>query len=205
MKKRIVLAVMAALLLALMVAPMAQAATPPDQTILSVKNTVWRIWVRGLDNQYRKFTNNKDFANLRKTGGVSYTDAVTQWVYGGVDLKTLVGLVDDKDPSTFNEALATTAPGYLVNICGADGFNYSFPSADVATKQMIVAGAVTFPGATAEIGLPIGTAKVSSKSGLPGFSPAWPLKLVGDGLASGSQKIGGINKISLLPVPVAAK
>jgi hypothetical protein len=210
MKKRIALISASALLLAMIAAPVARAAIPAtardtSTSIPTMQRTVWRIWVRGLANAHHAFPTNKDFKNLRAKAGVTYTDTASGEVYGGVDLKTLVGLVDDKNPKTFNEKLATTAPGYLVNVAGADGFNYGFPSADVATKNIVVAGAVTAAGATAETGLPLGTAKYTTSKNKASFSPSWPLKLVGADLASGSQKIGGINLISLLPATTTAK
>ena len=68
--------------------------------------------------------------------------------YSGVDLKALVGLIDDKHPRTFNVELATTAPGYLVRVIGADGFSHDFTSADVATENIVVANKVAAAGAS---------------------------------------------------------
>ena len=48
-------------------------------------------------------------------------------------------------------------------------------------------------------------AKYTTSKNKASFSPSWPLKLVGADLASGGQKIGGINLISLLPAPVTAR
>ena len=80
----------------------------------------------------------RDFALYQATHAATYLDNLTDpanpVTYSGVDLKALVGLVDDNHPRTFNEALATTAPGYIVRVVGADGFAHDFASADVAHR-----------------------------------------------------------------------
>ena len=55
-------------------------------------------------------------------------------------------------------ALATTAPGYIVRVIGADGFSHDFASADVATENIVVANKVAAAGAEC-LALPFGTAK----------------------------------------------
>jgi len=198
-KKRLVISGLLGALVALLLVPSAGAAIPRDTSsvIASFPSATWLIKVKGVGIKELSY---RGFAAIKATKGVSWTDTVSGDIYGGVDLKTLVGLVDDKHPATFNTKRATLGAGYMVRVTAVDGFYADFASADVATKNIVVASRLTPSGGT-EAALPCGTAKYKTASDSVGFSPAWPLKLVGSDLTSGKQKVGGIVRIQIMPAP----
>lgn len=197
----------AALLLAVTVELAAAAPAPRDTStvITSEPGAVWMMKLKGAKVRQMSY---RGFAAFKATHRVTFldntTDPANPVTYSGVDLKALVGLIDDKHPRTFNVKLATTAPGYIVRVIGADGYSHDFTSAEVATENIVVANKVAAAGAV-ELALPFGTAKYKTSSDSAGFSPSWPLKLVGSFLTSGSMKVGGINHIILLPAAAATR
>ena len=100
-------------------------------------------------------------------------------LFGGVALWRLVGMVDDGDPATFDDA--TAALGYDVTVIATDGFSYTFPISEVARNENII------------------VANTVNGGELP--TDAYPLRLVGSALTSGKQKIRQIASIQLVGLP----
>jgi hypothetical protein len=108
----------------------------------------------------------------------SYDDGMGS-VYGGVALWRLVGMIDDGDPDTFDDA--TAALGYDVGVIATDGFSYTFPISDVARNNDII------------------VANVVNGGELP--ADAYPVRLVGSALTSNKQKVRQIASIELAGLP----
>ncbi len=110
--------------------------------------------------------------------GVSWDDEGDIWE--GLALWRLAAKVDDADPETFNDELATN--GYEIIVMAADSYSKTFASANVAhNENMIVANTL---------------------NGAPLPPDRYPLRLVGPELM-GSEKVGQIVEIALDGVPVA--
>jgi hypothetical protein len=127
-------------------------------------------------------------------------DATDDLTYTGVALWRLVGKIDDKDPARFNVKLATTAPGYNVEVTGVDGFTATYTSAEVATLRnaLVVADRVN--------GSPLSLGTASIKNDVAGWKPNWPLKLVSnDANIFGSRKPAGLARISIVPAVAEAR
>lgn len=117
----------------------------------------------------------------------------TDVTYKGISLKKLVSLIDDKDPKTFNKALA--AEGYGVEVTGIDFYSYVYSSTDVAAwgKNVIVANRAG--------GRPLTWGKINSSNE---FSPIWPLKVVSDGtnvVLTGKQRPSAVMRIKIVAAP----
>jgi hypothetical protein len=202
-RKHVIAGALLGALILLAVVPLAVAAVGPRDTSKTISTTPGATWMFKMKGAKTHEMTYKDFAGFSKAHPASWvdnTDPANPATYSGVDLKTLVGIVDDKNSKTFDDALATTAPGYIVRVIGVDGFSHDFASADVATKNIIVASKVA-TGTGPALALPFGTAKYKTTGASVGFSPSWPIKLVGTDLTSGSMKIGAISLIVLLPAP----
>ncbi len=110
-------------------------------------------------------------------------------------LYRLVGRIDDKNPNTFNTALADGA-GYDVVVTGLDGFAATFTSAQVAAEGNALLLAYRQDGQP----LVFGTTK--AKNGTYSYTPVWPLKVVSsDTTITGKMKPSGVARISIVPVP----
>jgi DMSO/TMAO reductase YedYZ molybdopterin-dependent catalytic subunit len=99
--------------------------------------------------------------------------------YSGVPLWWLVGLVDDENPDAFNDDLADL--GYQVKVIALDGYFYTFGISDVARNDNII------------------VASAMNDEPLP--DDEYPLRLVGDALISGGQRVKQIARIELLSLP----
>jgi DMSO/TMAO reductase YedYZ molybdopterin-dependent catalytic subunit len=103
-------------------------------------------------------------------------------VWSGLPLWWLVGLADDDNVhgiGSFNDALAEA--GYDIEVEASDGYTRTFRSEDIArSSDYIVANKV---------------------NGAPLSDDHFPLRLVGDALTSGSQRVGKIARINLLNIP----
>ena len=207
MRKHVIAGALLGALILLAVVPLAMAAVGPrdaSQSINSTPGATWMFKMKGtIPGSKTHEMTYKDFAGFSKAHPTTWVDKTSDpanpTTYSGVDLKTLVGIVDDKNSRTFNDALATTAPGYIVRVIGVDGFSHDFASADVANNVILVASKVA-TGAGPTLALPLGTAKYKTSGNSVGFSPSWPIKLAGDFVAaSGKMRIGGISLIELLP------
>jgi hypothetical protein len=196
-------AILGALVLLAAVTPALAGTAPRDQTVAYpvTPGATWMVKLRGSipDSKVRQMTY-RGFAALKASQPASWTDAATGDAYSGVDLKTLVGLIDDKNTKSFNATLATSGAGYIVRVIGLDGFSHDFASADVANNVIVVANKVKASGAASELALPLGTAKSVLSPESVRWQPSWPLKLTGDFVAtSGKLRIGAISLIELLP------
>jgi hypothetical protein len=147
----------------------------------------WVLQLRGAINQDLTY---QQFAALEAKAGVGATWTDTSVtpnnVYSGIPLWRLVALVDDKDPSTFNNALA--AQNYDIQVVGIDGFTATLGSNDPTrpwvgdSTNAIVADKVN--------GAPLSFGFMKTKSGKTSWHPSWPLQLVSPNLP-GSAKPGG--------------
>ena len=125
------------------------------------------------------------FAAMEKKVGVTWSDTGDN-VWAGIPLWRLVGLVDDKNPKTFNAGLA--AKGYSVQVIGLDGQPLRLSSTDkswVHNNTALVA--------VKENGAALSFGALSTLD--PGtWLPGWPAQLVGPSVPS-SPDTGGIVKI----------
>jgi hypothetical protein len=198
MKTKMAMAGVAALLLALVLAPAAGAAPTvsarADESVPVLPSAAWMMKAVGgkYGNGRIKELTYRGFAKLRKASEATWIDPDSGDVYYGVTLKRLVGLVDDTKPGSFNKAKAA-ANKYSVAVKSVDGFTYTWSSADVATLDIIVATHYSPGGAAYRVVLPLGELRDT-----PRWIPAWPAKLVGDEPStSGKKRIGGVNRIML--------
>ena len=125
-------------------------------------------------------------------------NATDDTTYTGMSLAQVVGIIDDKDPATFNRKLAMTGAGYGIEVTGIDYFSYVYSSKQVAElgKALLVADKANGKA------LVWGSVKVSGTTGT--FKPNWPLKLVSsDTTITGKMKPSGILRISIVAAPVA--
>jgi hypothetical protein len=170
------------------------ASTEPFGWDLQLRNTMTKKY--GADMTYKQWA-----AWAAKAGrAVTITDSTVPTAtiaYKGVALKTLVGYFDDKNRSTFNNALAKK--GYYVTILGMDGFPETFAAADIARlgNKVIVASLGN------DAPLPVPKPFISS-DGQPQWFPDWPLRVVSNVPAVGvDTKTQGIVRISIVKKPPA--
>ncbi len=130
-------------------------------------------WALELDGAENIVLPQDNFENQVVVNGVQWVENGSK-TWNGLPLWQLVGMMDDKDPNTFNDALAAT--GYDVTVIATDDYSKTFNSADVARNDdMVVANTLNGAELTPDI---------------------YPLKLVGPGLSSG-QKVSMICRIEL--------
>ena len=185
------------LVLALPAMAMRAAAAEPYGWDLQLRNARTTASAKNsADLTYKAFAT---WAGLKhRTVSIEDTSTATPTTYTGVSLKTLVGYFDDKNPNTFNAALAVK--GYNVVILGMDGFAATIPSADVASlgdKVILANLANGAPLAVPAAGL--------DRNGLPSWKPSWPLKVVSlDSSVTGKMKPGGVVRLSIVPAVAPA-
>ena len=142
-------------------------------------------WVIQLRGAISKDLTSRQFAAMEKKVGATWSDTGGN-VWAGIPLWRLVGLVDDKNPKTFNAALA--AKGYSVQVIGLDGRPLRLSSTDkswVHNRTALVADK--------ENGAALSFGSLSTLD--PGtWLPGWPAQLVGPSVPSGPDT-GGIVKI----------
>jgi hypothetical protein len=201
MIKKLTLTAAAAVVLTLMLAlpalAMRSAAAEPFGWDLQLRNTKTAKY--SADLTYKAFAAwvAKSHRQVTITDSTVPTETVT---YSGVSLKNLVGYFDDKDPATFNKALAKK--GYSVVVFGMDGYSATFASADIAAlgNMLIVANLAD--------GQPLTVPKASlNDEGQPEWIPDWPLRVVSlDPSISGGKKVLGIVRLSIVKsvAPTAA-
>jgi uncharacterized repeat protein (TIGR02543 family) len=120
---------------------------------------------------------NTEFVAAAAADPVSWVDGSDTW--DGLSLWRLVAIVDDGDPATFNDTLASI--GYSVKIIASDGYNKTFDIGDIARND---------------------TRIIANKFNAYTLPPnRFPLRFVGPGL-SGSQKVSQIVRIELVDLPV---
>jgi hypothetical protein len=182
-------AVVLTLMLALPALAMRGAAAEPFGWDLQLRNTKTAKY--GADMTYKAFAAWAGTSHRRVS--IEDTSTATPTTYSGVSLKTLVGYFDDKNPKTFNAALA--AKGYNVVILGMDGFAATIPSADIASlgaKIILADKADGLPLTVPAAGL--------DRNGLPSWKPSWPLKVVSiDPSVTGKMKPSGVVRLSIVP------
>jgi hypothetical protein len=209
MGKRVILllAGAAVLVLALAAPALARRAADPYATPVSYG---WLLQLRSAkwnrDMTYKGFHN---FAN-HKGVGVTITDpgkdplsTADDTIGSGLPLYRLVGRIDDKDPSTFNRRRATSAPGYIVQIEGLDGFTAQYTSAEVASlgKTLVVCDRI----AGQPLNLGSLSAAIVNGVAVGSWKPTWPLKVLSsDPTITGKRKVAGVARISILPAPTTA-
>jgi hypothetical protein len=209
MRKRVILLLVGAAVLALAAAApvllaMVRTAAPDPYT--TPVPFGWNLQLRGVKHGMN--LNNRAFRALEAVKGNAVTimvdDAKTpddpsdDTACTGIPLARLVGLIDDKNPATFNTKLAMKGAGYGVEVMGVDYFSYVYSSKDVAAfgNTLVVANLAN--------GAPLawGSVKVSGTTGT--FKPTWPLRLVcSDSSVTGKMKPSGILRISIVAAPPA--
>jgi hypothetical protein len=206
MRKRVILLIAGVAVLALAAAApvlLALTSTPPDPYTAPVP-FAWTLQLRGARNinlSRHDFNAFRALKNHQATIVVDENkpatpDPADDTTYRGVPLWRVVGLIDDKNPATFNTKLATTGAGYGVEVMGVDYFSYIYTSQQIAALGDTLMVAVTANGAP----LTWGSVKVSGTTGT--FKPNWPLKLVSsDSSVTGKMKPGGIVRISIVAAP----
>ena len=177
------------LMLALPALAMRTAAAEPYGWDLQLRNTMTVKY--SADMTYKAFA--AWAAQSHRGVSIEDTSTATPVTYQGVSLKTLVGYIDDKNPKTFNAALAVK--GYNVVILGMDGFAATIPSATIASLDNKVILANLADGAP--LAVPVAGL---DKNGLPSWKPIWPLKVVSlDPSVTGKMKPGGVVRLSIVP------
>jgi hypothetical protein len=148
----------------------------------------WVLQLRGAISENLTY---QQFAAMEaKDPGTPWTDTSTPAnTFNGIPLWRLVGLVDDKNPKTFNDALATQ--GYTVQIVGIDGFVGTLTSNDV-TKPWV--GDDTVIVADQENAATLAFGFMKTKNAVTSWHPTWPLQLCATALP-GSVKPSGIETI----------
>jgi len=202
MKTKATLIVIGAAVLLLMVTPAILAlvsSSTPDPYTTPVPFG-WSLQLRGklkmnMDRVAFQKLQKKNMASLVVDENDPATaDAADDTTYKGISLKKLVGLIDDKDPKTFNKARAKR--GYGVEVVGVDYFTYVYTSQQIVTlgKGLFVANLAN------DLPLIWGTPKY--KSGVASFKPTWPLKMVSsDTTMTNKMKPSGIMRISIVAAP----
>jgi hypothetical protein len=201
MKSRFTLATLAAVVVLLTLAA-------PGLAVRRADAGVPYGWLLQLRGAKRVTVADYTYRGWQKQAGVKATvvdanktpdDATDDLTYTGVGLWRLVGKIDDKNPSTFNQKLATTAPGYNVVVTGVDGYSATFTSAEVATLKdaLVVADHVN--------GQPLYLGTASIKNDAASWKPMWPLKLfTNDANVFNNRKVAGVERISIVPVEAGA-
>ena len=153
-------------------------------TVIS-EPSAWDLILAGKNNV--TLTKSQFEAKLALHGGVNYTDDDGLW--GGLPLYTIVGIVDDNDPETFNTALA--AEGYSIKVTSEDGYSINFESADISECDgYIMANSLN----STELPRTIGEKE----------KPCYPLRMVGNDVGAG-QLIGAIESVELIGLPEPSK
>ena len=190
MARRLILAALAAVALILLAAPgAASAAAEPFAWQLQLRDVA--VSRHDLDMTSTQFA---FWMHARHRQATIVENGVT---YAGLSLRDLVGLVDDRDPATFNTARA--AAGYNVVVLGMDGFSVAFTSAKVASlgDKLILASraggeALPVPPAFLELGK-------------PRWVPDWPLRVVrSDPGVTFDDRVRGVVRVSIVPVSKSA-
>jgi hypothetical protein len=206
MRKRVILLIAGAAVLALAAAApvllaMVRTATPDPYT--APVPFAWTLQLRGakrINLSKQDFNAFKALKNHQATIIVDENkpatpDTADDTTYRGVPLWRVVGLIDDKNPATFNTKLATKGAGYGVEVMGVDYFSY------VYTSQQVAALGDSLMVASSANGMPLKWGSVST-SGSGSFKPSWPLKLVSsDSSVTGKMRPGGILRISIVAAP----
>ncbi len=113
-------------------APRAAAKSAPSRRGVSTQRTGWTLTLKGKLTKVLPISKVK--ANVTwdgtKAGNINPT---LRAKYRGQTLYTLIGLVDDKDPSGFNVALAKK--GYDIKLYGLDGYTWTISSKTIVGKK----------------------------------------------------------------------
>jgi len=139
-------------------------------------------WTVSLNGNIHEDLTRAAFESLAEGNRLTYADSASTW--SGIALWRIVARVDDTDPATFNNTLATA--GYTVTVTAPD-LTTTVPSQILANNDTWI------------------VADIVNGSALPktsGGKNLWPLKIVGPGL-SGKQKVGNITVITLSGLPSA--
>jgi DMSO/TMAO reductase YedYZ molybdopterin-dependent catalytic subunit len=132
----------------------------------------WTINLTGLDNVTRELTRT-EFVNLAYYNSGEWTDSIDR-TWTGANLSAVLGLIDDDDPSSYNETLADTE--YQVQVSASDGYSKTMIAKYLVENESLVANMMN------------GTALDEDYA---------PLKIVGAGMSSG-QMVSMIASITLL-------
>ncbi len=95
----------------------------------------WTIGIKNLNNQTTTLSRTK-FVSLGYGHMASWVDSKTRnWT--GVPVETILGYVDDSDPTTFNQTLVNT--NYTLTLTGSDGMGCTLVAKDLIANATIFA------------------------------------------------------------------
>lgn len=133
----------------------------------------WTVNLTDLDEAVTELTRT-EFVRLAYFNSAEWTDD-EDGVWSGALLSSVLGLIDDDDPSTFNETQADTE--YQVQVMASDEYNKTF-----VAKYLIENG----------------TLLADMFNGTPLGEEDYPLRIVGDGM-TGGQMVSMIVAVTMLP------
>ncbi len=133
----------------------------------------WTVNLTNLDEVTTELTRT-EFVRLAYFNSAEWTDD-EEGVWSGATLSSVLGLIDDDDPSTFNETLADT--DYQVQIMASDEYNKTFIAKYLVENGTLLADMLN------------GTALGEEDS---------PLRIVGDGM-TGGQMVSMVASVTMLP------
>jgi PGF-pre-PGF domain-containing protein len=148
-------------------------------------------WTLDLIGAVNQTLNRTEFIDLAKAHPATYTDN-KGYVWEGVNLSVLIGLVDDTDPATLNQTLANALYKIFVTSSQIGEDNCSIVTSDelVGDRTFVVAYKLNgeeIPGKT-----------VDGKM-------YWPLRLHGSGCAVNSRSLAQVAKIEFSIRPAVSK
>ena len=142
-------------------------------------------WTLNLIGAVNQTLNRTEFIDLARAYPASYTDN-KGYVWEGVNLSVLIGLVDDADPATLNRTLVNDLYRIFVNSSQV-GEGSTITSDELVGNETFVV-AYTLNGEE-----------------IPDISTYWPLKLHGSGCALTSRSLNQVTKIEFAIRPHVGK
>lgn len=136
----------------------------------------WTVNLTDLDNVTTELTRT-DFVRLAYFNSAEWTDS-EEGVWSGATLSSVLGLIDDDDPATFNETIADTE--YQIQVMASDGYNKTFIAKYLVENGTLLANMFN------------GTALGEEDA---------PLRIVGDNM-TGGQMVSMVASIAMLPPAV---
>jgi len=133
----------------------------------------WTVNLTDLDEATTELTRT-EFVRIAYFNSAEWTDD-DSGVWSGATLSSVLGLIDDDDPTTFNETLADTE--YQVNVMASDEYNKTF-----VAKYLVENG----------------TLLADMFNGTALGEEDYPLRIVGDGM-TGGQMVSMIASVTMLP------
>ena len=144
-----------------------------NSIVISALYEEWTIDLVDLDNATTVLTRT-DFVRLAYFNSAEWVDG-DGGIWSGATLSSVLGLIDDDDPTTYNEALADTE--YQINVMASDGWNKTFIAKYLVENGTLLANMFN------------GTALGEEDA---------PLRIVGENM-TGGQMVSMITSVTMLP------